>query len=54
MCALAEQIFQSLRVVEPRHLDDEPIFATALDQRLQNANFSDAATHHIDRLRKGQ
>ena len=41
---------QALRVAEPGHLDQNPVYALALDHRLDGAELIDAPCHDLDRL----
>ena len=47
---LAQQFLQPGRVLQARHLHQNAIGALALDQRLNGAEFVDAAFHDLDRL----
>jgi len=43
----AEQVLQALRVLQPRHLDDDAVIALADDRWLARAEFVDPLAHHF-------
>jgi hypothetical protein len=50
---LVEQALQTLRIIKPRHLHENPVRTLPLDDRLGRSQLVDTLSHHLDRLRNG-
>ena len=50
---LAENVLETLRILQARHLNQNAVRALALDDRLGGAEFVDAAADHFNRLLNG-
>ena len=53
LCRLAENVLKALRILKTRDLDENTVYALALDDRFGRAELVDAAADNFDRLRDG-